>query len=90
MKFVISSLRLLQLESNSIMASRVEIKKTHLPVSFFIQVWQRMCLGCYCPEPVIFTIQVTPNGSVSMPKVSPQGAFSKGCKTVPPAASLSK
>src|SRR5680860_1316274 len=38
----------------------------------------------------ILTIQLTPNLSVHIPKLSPQGASSRGIVTVPPSESLSQ
>jgi hypothetical protein len=42
------------------------------------------------PAPAMLAIQATPNRSVHMPNESPQGAFSSGTPTVPPAESLSQ
>ena len=42
------------------------------------------------PSPEMFTIHETPNGSVHIPKLSPQGARSSGSVTVPLADSASK
>ena len=36
----------------------------------------------------MLTIHMTPNLSVNMPKVSPQGAFSSGTTMLPPALSF--
>jgi len=41
-------------------------------------------------EPAMFTSHRTPNLSTSMPKVSPQGAFSSGAVIVAPSASPSQ
>ena len=38
----------------------------------------------------MFTSQVTPKRSVSMPNASPQGATSSGSEIVPPSASFSQ
>jgi len=45
---------------------------------------------CYAFCPAMFTIHSIPNLSVSIPKVSPQGAFSNGWCIVPPAESFSQ
>jgi len=44
---------------------------------------------CYSFGPEMFTSHDTPNLSVSMPNVSPHGAFSSGMPMVPPAESFS-
>jgi hypothetical protein len=38
----------------------------------------------------MLTSQLTPNLSVSMPKLSPHGAFWSGCVTVPPSLNCAK
>src|SRR5262249_41369226 len=45
--------------------------------------------SCSCGAET-FTSQRMPKRSISMPNVSPHCAFSSGCSTVPPSASLSK
>ena len=49
-----------------------------------------MRLRAYDGELAMFTSQLTPNLSLHMPKVSPQGALSRGAVTVAPSESLSQ